>query len=144
MATSTTSHTEKLQPLQGEESQDHWHNSGGGPLAGPQATHRRGPKLHPRAAKLPEVAQAGATTEPSDLERKDIFGAGSRRANPDQTKVASQRPRSGGTDEPLGRPRQRAKGASNCRGILMTVAIRMAYRRGSSENSDGSGSRLGK
>jgi hypothetical protein len=31
-----------------------------------------------------------------------------------------------------------------CRGILMTVAIGMAYRRGSSENSDGFGSRLGK
>jgi hypothetical protein len=33
---------------------------------------------------------------------------------------------------------------ANCRGILMTVAIWMAYWRGSSENSDGSGSRLRK
>jgi hypothetical protein len=32
---------------------------------------------------------------------------------------------------------------ANCRGILMTVAIGIAYRRGSSENSDGSSSRLG-
>jgi hypothetical protein len=31
-----------------------------------------------------------------------------------------------------------------CHGSLMTVAIGMAYRRGSADNSDGSGSRLGK
>jgi hypothetical protein len=32
---------------------------------------------------------------------------------------------------------------ANSRGILMIVAIGMAYRRGSSKNSDGFGSRLG-